>query len=249
MVAVPVYPPDPGRLRRTLPRLQNIVADAQAHFMLTTSNILAMAEMLFRLAPELQEKQWVGTDELAPGIEDRWVHPGTTPETLAFLQYTSGSTGTPKGVMVTHGNLLVQGSIIAEASAHNPERCVVGWLPLYHDMGLIGTVLQPVVLGSPGILMSPLHFLQRPIRWLAAISHYRAESSPAPNFAYGLCVSKILPEERAELDLSCWKFALTGAEPVRAETIDRFVAAFAACGFRREAFYHNSALLPPNRSK
>jgi acyl-CoA synthetase (AMP-forming)/AMP-acid ligase II len=126
---------------------------------------------------------------------------------------------------------------IAQAFGHTPETIVVGWLPLFHDMGLIGNVLQPLYLGRPCILMSPVDFLQRPFRWLQAISHFQATTSGGPNFAYDLCVRKIKPEQKASLDLSNWEIAFTGAEPVKAETLERFAETFKDCGFRKEAFY------------
>src|SRR6185295_19699047 len=140
-------------------------------------------------------------------IEDRWQAPTLGHDTLAFLQYTSGSTATPKGVMVSHGNLLYNEQMVERAFEHNAESTFVGWLPLYHDMGLFGNVLQPLYIGAHSILMSPLAFLQRPIRWLQAISRYQAHTSGGPNFAYELCCDKITPEQRETLDLSSWRIA------------------------------------------
>ncbi|MBV9790945.1 MAG: amino acid adenylation domain-containing protein, partial [Chloroflexi bacterium] len=159
-------------------------------------------------------------------------------DTLAFLQFTSGSTAAPKGVMVSHGNLLHNEALIKQGFGHTDDNTtVVGWLPLYHDMGLIGNVLQPLYLGRPCVLMSPVAFLQSPFRWLQAISQYKATTSGGPNFAYDLCARKITPEQRATLDLSSWTVAFNGAEPIRNETLERFAATFAECGFRKEAFY------------
>ncbi|MCY7391119.1 MAG: fatty acyl-AMP ligase, partial [Leptolyngbyaceae cyanobacterium CAN_BIN12] len=172
-----------------------------------------------------------------PELSANWQPPAITSDTLAFLQYTSGSTGTPKGVMVSHGNLLHNERMIQMAFQHTEETVVVGWLPLYHDMGLIGNLLQPLYLGRPCIFMSPVAFLQKPIRWLQAISRYKATSSGGPNFAYDLCTRKVTSEQRSQLDLSAWDLAFTGAEPIRADTLENFAATFADCGFRREAFY------------
>jgi len=139
--------------------------------------------------------------------------------------------------MLSHQHLLHNASQTGRTLEHTEDSIGVGWLPLHHDMGLIGSVLQPLYIGFPFILMSPMSFLQRPIRWLEAISKYRATTSGGPNFAYDLCVRKIAPEQRATLDLSTWDIAINGAEPVRSSTIDEFAAAFEPCGFRRDAFY------------
>ncbi len=237
VIAVPAYPPNPARLERTLPRLRAIVRDAQPTFALTTSPILGLVSALAAQDPEFQALRWLATDTLAPELADEWCDPAASDTTLAFLQYTSGSTATPKGVMVSHGNLLHNQRLIKQAFGHTEQTVVAGWLPLYHDMGLIGNVLQPLYLGTPCVLMSPVAFLQRPARWLEAISRYQATTSGGPNFAYDLCVRKIAPEQRAEFDLSRWTVAFNGAEPIRHDTLERFAAAFAPCGFRRTAFY------------
>ncbi len=157
-------------------------------------------------------------------------------ETLAFLQYTSGSTAAPRGVMVTHGNLLHNLACLREVFGFSSESVGVTWLPHYHDMGLIGGLLQPVFAGGEMVVMPPSSFLQRPIRWLAAVTRYRATTMVAPNFAYELCGEKISAEQRATLDLTSVKVALCGAEPVRRDTLAHFAKAFGPCGFRREAF-------------
>ena len=171
-------------------------------------------------------------DELA----GRWRDPYAQHETLAFLQYTSGSTSLPKGVMITHGNLLHNSALIRDCFDSSPESRGVFWLPLFHDMGLIGGVIQTLYCGGASTLFSPVSFVQRPIRWLQTISDTKAMISGAPNFAYELCVEKTTPEQRALLDLSSWRVAFNGAEPIRPETLDRFADAFAPAGFRREAF-------------
>jgi acyl-CoA synthetase (AMP-forming)/AMP-acid ligase II len=154
-----------------------------------------------------------------------------------MIQYTSGSTGAPNGVMLSHGNLLHNLEQIRLRFEHTEHSHGLIWLPPYHDMGLIGGILQPLYAGFPVTLMSPMHFLQQPLRWLQAISLFQATTSGGPNFAYELCVERIEPEECEGLDLSTWSVAFTGAEPVRAETLERFVAAFEPFGFRREALY------------
>ncbi len=234
IIAVPAYPP---QRNRATPRLHAILNDAQATIALTTESILSSLEQRFAHAPDLAALQWLATDQIAEELANDWRVPDIHTDTLAFLQYTSGSTATPKGVMLTHGNLLHNSQLIQRALKNSPDSQGVSWLPPYHDMGLIGGILQPLYTGFPAMLMSPIAFLQRPFRWLHAVSRYQAHVSGGPDFAYELCVRKITPEQRAELDLSRWEVAFTGAEPIRPASLERFTAAFAPCGFRREAFY------------
>ncbi len=234
VVAVPAYPP---RRNQSLSRLQSIVTDARATIALTTKTTLSNIERQLTESPTLQALHWLATDNIASDLAQTWHKPAISSDTLAFLQYTSGSTGTPKGVMVSHGNLLHNEQMLQTAFQHTEKTIYVSWLPLFHDMGLIGNMLQSLYLGRPCILMSPVAFLQRPVRWLQAISRYKATTSGGPNFAYELCVSKITNEQRKTLDLSSWDVAFNGAEPVRAETLERFATAFEPYGFRREAFY------------
>ncbi|MCY1022281.1 condensation domain-containing protein [Pyxidicoccus sp. MSG2] len=236
-VAVPAYPPDPSRLQRTLPRLEALIADARARFVLTTSAIHAMAGWMAEQAPRLASLTWLASDEVPQDTASAWMDPGLTSQSLAFLQYTSGSTGSPRGVVLTHGNLLRNSTAIQQTFGSPPRSRAVSWLPPYHDMGLIGGILQPLYAELSIVLLSPLDFLQRPARWLEAISRYRARFSGGPNFAYDLCVRKTPPEQRATLDLSTWELAFTGAEPIRAETLERFAQAFAPSGFRPESFF------------
>ncbi|WP_158622248.1 condensation domain-containing protein [Corallococcus sp. CA047B] len=236
-VAVPAYPPDPMRLARTLPRLEAVIQDARARFALTTGFIQGFMESMGEQSAALAGLSWLATDAVEDSEAGAWKDPGTAREALAFLQYTSGSTGTPKGVMLSHGNLLANSLAIHQCFEHSDDSRGVIWLPPYHDMGLIGGVLQPLCGGFPVVLLSPLDFLKRPARWLEAVSRYRATTSGGPNFAFDLCVRKTTPEQRAALDLSSWDVAFNGAEPVRAETLERFTRAFADSGFRKEAFY------------
>ncbi len=234
VVAVPAYPP---RNQRNTPRILAILEDAQAAIILTTSGILSQVQSLFADKFDIDNIHWLATNNLAPGIEEGWQEPPINTDTLAFLQYTSGSTGTPKGVMLSHGNLLHNAVVTRQYMEHSSSSKFVTWLPVYHDMGLIGGVLQPLYGGFPCIMMPPVAFLQRPYRWLEAISRYRGTTSGAPNFAYELCIEKITPEQRSTLDLSSWNVAFNGAEPIRQETLERFAHTFAECGFRPEAFY------------
>ncbi len=233
VIAVPVYPP---RQNQKLSRLLSIVNDAQAKVALTTKSILGEIEKRWLEEAELAPVQLVATDTIETS-ESEFAPQSVTPESLAFLQYTSGSTGTPKGVMVTHRNIIHNQQLLHQACGHSENTIGVGWLPLFHDMGLIGNVLQPIYVGFLGILMPPVAFLQKPIRWLKAISNYRATTSGSPNFAYDLCVKKVQPEQLADLDLSSWDVAFIGAEPIRAKTLEQFGKKFARCGFNYRAFY------------
>src|SRR5437868_9379451 len=234
VVAVPAYPPHFAKLNHNLSRLQAIIADAQARFVLTTSPILERAKLIFTEAPDLKALNWLATDTIA-NEDCRPEH--TTSSDLAFLQYTSGSTGHPRGVMLTHANLLHNASLIFHVFEHSETDSYVSWLPMFHDMGFMVGVLQPLYAGIRAVVMSPTSFLQRPARWLEAISRYRATTSGGPNFAYDLCARKITADDAATLDLSSWSVAFNGAEPVRAETLDKFASRFGPCGFRRAALY------------
>lgn len=238
VIAVPAYPPDPTRLEASLPRLLAIVRDCRPAALLTNAFVAMLADGLGALAPELAVLDLVVTDTVDLGRAQGWRAPELAAEHLAFLQYTSGSTGTPKGVMVTHGNLLANHRAIAGGIPQpSPGDGGVSWLPLFHDMGLIGNVLQPVWFGVPMTLLSPLDFLRKPLRWLRAVSHYGAAISGGPDFAYALCAKKATPADLAALDLSRWRVAYSGAEPVRAETLRRFAEVFAPTGFHPRAFY------------
>ncbi len=234
VIAVPIYPP---RRNQSLDRLQAIIKDCQAKEVLTTSGIWNNLEQSLENYPELSALKWLATDNLPKRFDQDWDLPEISQKDLAFLQYTSGSTGNPKGVMVTHDNLLHNLSMIKQAFGHTQSSRGMGWLPLFHDMGLIGNVLQPLYVGFPCTIMSPVDFLQKPYRWLQAISDHRATTSGGPNFAYDLCVQKVTPEQLETLDLSSWQVAFTGAEPIRAKTLEAFAQKFAPCGFRKQAFY------------
>jgi len=232
VIAVPAYPPRPNR---SFQRIQSIVQDAQAIAILTTSTLYpSLASKLSPLLPP-QFQHWIATDTLTFDLAPQWQKVSIQSETIALLQYTSGSTNEPKGIMVSHGNLIHNQQQIQQIFGHDHQSIVVGWLPLFHDMGLIGNVLQPLYLGSQAILMSPIDFLQKPLRWLKAISYYQAHTSGGPNFAYDLCLSKILPEQREHLDLRSWQVAFNGAEPIRAETLQKFRDYFLPCGLSRTA--------------
>ncbi|MFD3842587.1 fatty acyl-AMP ligase [Streptomyces sp. NPDC058642] len=235
MVPVPAPPPD-GPQRKQAGRLAAIARDAGA------VGALAEGTDLEALASWAKEQELPGMSVLAPDsaadelpAANRWRPPPADPHALAFLQYTSGSTAAPKGVMVDHANLLANAEILAAISGMGAERPVGGWLPLYHDFGLIGLLLTPLVLGGRSVLMPPMAFLKRPHTWLTLIDRHGIDFSPAPNFAYDLCVQRITDEELARLDLSRWRCAVNGAEPVQAATVEAFTRRFAAAGLRPEA--------------
>ncbi|MGM7723802.1 fatty acyl-AMP ligase [Metabacillus sp. Hm71] len=234
VIAVPVYPPT---LSRNMDRIRSILVDASTNIIFTTSQLHSKIVKHFSEETASMDIKWICIDELILPQADQWKQPNVNGESIAFLQYTSGSTSQPKGVMVTHQNILYNEEMIKKAFDNNENTIVLGWLPLYHDMGLIGNVLQPLFLGGTSILMSPMDFLQKPLRWLQAISKYKATVSGAPNFAYELCVKKITDEQKTLIDLSSWKVAYNGAEPVRYETLKKFAEAFKNCGFKEESFY------------
>lgn len=234
VVAVPAYPP-----RRNKPdeRLLGIARDAVPTVALTTNNIWTKFAPKISESPELRVLEWFATDTLQELEKHNRPNISISPDDLAFLQYTSGSTGRPKGVMVSHGNLMHNERLITTAFRHSRDSVMAGWLPLFHDMGLVGNLLQPLYVGFPLVWMSPIAFLQKPIRWLQMISRYQATTSGGPNFAYNLCIEKITAKQCQNLDLSAWQIAFNGAEPIRVSTIERFTETFAPYGFRPKAMY------------
>ncbi|MBK5295820.1 MAG: fatty acyl-AMP ligase [Vicinamibacteria bacterium] len=231
VVAVPVQVPQGGRAEAALERLRGIADDATPAAVLTTA---ATRHRLHETAPVRGE--WVATDQMDERAEQQWRAPEVGRDTLAFLQYTSGSTARPRGVMVSHGNLVNNLSAAFHSGDTPAGGASVSWLPMTHDMGLIEGVLQPVFGGCPAYLMSPGAFLQRPVRWLQAITRYGAVRSGAPNFAFDLVVERVPVEQRESLALETWTAAYSGAEPVRDDTLRRFSEAFSAYGFDGAAF-------------
>ena len=236
MIAVPVAPPKRSQMQS---RLKAIINDAQPTVVLTTSAQLDGLQQSWQSLPESPVVQWIASDRLSPDIAIQWQQPDQNPDLVAFLQYTSGSTGNPKGVMVSHHNLLHNSAYIQTAFELSQSSVSVSWLPNFHDMGLIDSIIQPIYTGFLGVLMSPVAFLQQPMRWLTAISRYRATHCGGPNQGYELCVRKISEDQinRAQIDLSCWQSAYTGAEPIRRTTLEQFVAKFQPLGFQSKLFY------------
>ena len=230
--AVPAFPP---RRNRKGQRIHGIARDCQAQMALTNEQVRQQIEGDSNWV-EWESISIIATDSLANDYKQHWTNPRVKPDDLAVLQYTSGSTGSPKGVMLTHGNLVRNTEMIMHAFDVRQNTRGVSWLPTYHDMGLVGGILMPVFSGCTLTLMSPMTFLQNPIRWLRAISKYKATISGAPNFAYQLCVDKIRDEELHDIDLSSWLTAFNGAEPVRPTTLEQFAKRFAHVGFNRRAF-------------
>jgi len=233
IVAVPIYPP---RNNRSIERVRSVASDSDATIALTSANTFAGIERFLDGVPMLRALDWIVTDHDGCAVD---VAPPERPlpDSLAFLQYTSGSTGRPKGVAVSHRNIVHNQEAIKKAFCHSAEDVVVGWLPVYHDMGLIGNVLQPLYTGASCVLMSPTSFVQKPVRWLQTISTHKATTSGGPNFAYDLCLKKIRDEDFSGIDLSSWKVAFCGAEPIREQTMRGFAHRFEPYGFRAESLY------------
>ncbi len=247
VVAVPAYPP---RKNRSLERIKLLVEDSGAKFVLSVTDIKNFSLRAFADLESLQHMQWLTIDdmEIQPITQDQnnSLHlplsstsplslPSPLPADIALLQYTSGSTGKPKGVIVTHQNIVRNLEFLRQSFRLTPESVSVSWLPGFHDMGLIEGILEPAYTGYSAIQMPPVAFIQKPVRWFKAIARYKATHTGAPNFAFELCVNSIPEEERKTLDLSTLDTFYSGAEPVRKETIERFVDAFSSCGIDRSA--------------
>ena len=236
IIAIPAYPPHPNRLEKTLPTILRIAADAKPSVALLTSTLFENISSQNAIKNKFGTIKLLVTDcDEVNDLTGKWQQPGIEGNDTAFLQYTSGSTTIPRGVMVTHSNLMHNLDLIEESFGLTSKSQTVFWLPPYHDMGLIG-ILQSLYTGYPVTLMPHLMFLQRPFRWLQAISRFRATCSGGPNFAYDLCIRKVKPEQREQLDLSSWEVAFNGAEPIYNKTLEQFADYFSSCGFRREAF-------------
>jgi amino acid adenylation domain-containing protein len=234
VIAIPLYPP-PRNQKREL--FQAIAKDAQVRLALTETGLLSEVQEYFLGDADLQRIPCLAADDIPDAYEFLWEPPDVGGDSLAYLQYTSGSTAMPKGVMISHSNVIHNSESIKRAFGLSSQSASVNWLPHFHDMGLVEGIIQPLYSGYHCYFMAPASFIQRPFRWLKAISDYRATHSGAPNFAYDLCVDQITQEEKQELNLSSWADAYNGAEPVRPETLQRFASYFNECGFTMNRFY------------
>ena len=234
--AVAVPAPLPTKRGQQLKRVFRIIHNADIAVVLTNKANIETIETWFS-EEGLNQLPCIATDDLSSDLSHEWVESKIEPDHLAFLQYTSGSTSEPKGVMVTHGNLLNNEKLIQQGFNLSASTKIGGWLPFYHDMGLIGVVLNSLYLGVPAVLMSPMAFLKRPVRWLQMISDYQITCSGGPNFAYDFCTQRVTDEQLAQLDLSSWEVAFNGSEPVRWETLKAFSDRFTSTGFNSKAFY------------
>lgn len=233
-IAVPAYPPTGNRSKSD--RLQKLIDGCGARAILT--NALTLPDLTRETGQEQPTSLPVlRTDDIGTSIAGDWRDPGTPTDAVAFLQYSSGSTGDPKGVIVTHANILCNQMMIRQAMGTGPQTVFASWLPLFHDMGLIGNIMQPLYLGVACHLMPPMAFLQKPRRWLQVISDYRVTCTGGPNFSYDLCVDKVVEEDRSGLDLSSLTVLYNGAEPVRAETQRRFLDAYRHCGLSDKTLF------------
>ena len=236
VIAIPVPPPESGRLKRTLPRLRSIVKDAQAAFVLTTPGILELVGNVRDEFPEFDSMQWIDTTEIDLALAEQWQDPKVDKDQLAYLQYTSGSTSTPKGVMLTHFNLIHHCGYLQKACGYDEESVSITWMPYFHDYGLVEGMMVPLYNGTPCYVMSPFSFIKRPLQWLRNIGKYKGTHSQAPNFAYDLCMRRIKPKQIEELDLSSWQAAGNAAEPINPKVMSDFVETFSPCGFNWSAF-------------
>lgn len=236
VIAIPVPPPDAGRMKRTLPRLREIIKDAEASLVLSTGRIIELVRDSGLEFPEFDSMRWMDTTEVDEALADQWQDPQVDKDTLAYLQYTSGSTSTPKGVMLSHYNLIHHSAYLQRACGYGADGATVTWMPYFHDYGLVEGLIQPMYSGAPCYIMAPLAFVKRPLRWLQAISKYGATHSQAPNFAYDLCVRRIRESQKEGLDLSGWKSAGNAAEPINPRVMREFCEAFKDCGFAWETF-------------
>ncbi len=236
VIAIPVPPPDAGRMKRTLPRLREIIKDAAATIVLSNARIIDLIKDSGLDFPEFESMRWIDTETVDLELAKDWKDPEVDKDVLAYLQYTSGSTSTPKGVMLSHYNLLHHSDYLQRGCGYSADGPTVTWMPYFHDYGLVEGLMQPLYNGAPCYIMAPLAFVKRPLRWLQAIQKYGATHSQAPNFAYELCLRRIKPAKREGLDLSSWVSAGNAAEPINPRVLREFAEAFSDYGFKWENF-------------
>jgi acyl-CoA synthetase (AMP-forming)/AMP-acid ligase II/acyl carrier protein len=236
VIAVPAFPP---QKTRGIERIEAIFKDSQSNYAFVDSTLLNKIKNNNKIKNKdfINSVNWIIIDEIPDELAAQWKQPSVNHNDLAFLQYTSGSTGNPKGVMVSHGNILHNCKTMRVSFGLKPNISTVSWLPMYHDMGLIGCILTPLNMKGRMAFMTPTDFLEKPVRWLKAITKFKSDFSPAPNFAYDLLVDKVKPEELSELDLSSWVGAGNGSEPINASTLRRFSDHFGTCGFKHQHHY------------
>lgn len=237
VIAIPAPPPDAIRLKRTLPRLQAFVKDARVSIVLTKSEIYSLFSDEWKKNFEDHNILWLFTEEISDELASQWQEFKIDLDGIAYLQYTSGSTSTPKGVIITHNNLMHHSAYIKQAWNYTSDSVAATWMPYFHDYGLIDGLIQPIYSGITCYVMSSLAFIKKPSCWLEAISKYQVTHSQSPNFGYDLCIQKVSSEQLSELDLRSWRTASNGAEPIRKDTIEKFIQKFEPCGFQATAFY------------
>lgn len=233
VIAVPLYPPKRNKANE---RFWSILEDAQPKCMLVNDITEELIRKYFKHFDNLQKLSGIAIDLTSNSQSEKWVDPQILPDDIAFLQYTSGSTGKPKGVMVSHANLINNSEIVKQSFGHDENLVSVGWLPPYHDMGLIGTLIQPLYVGGSNYIINPTTFLRSPYIWLKVITNYKGTTVGGPNFALDYCVKNITEEQKKEINLSSIKVFFCGSEQIRVESLENFKNSFKICGFKPENF-------------
>ncbi|NEO42373.1 MAG: fatty acyl-AMP ligase [Moorea sp. SIOASIH] len=237
VIAIPAPPPDAIRLKRTLPRLQSCLKDAEVSLVLTTSQIYSQFPGEWQKNFDYNNILLLFTEEISEQLANQWQELKINLDAIAYLQYTSGSISTPKGVILTHNNVIHHSAYIKQAWNYTSDSIAATWMPYFHDYGLIDGLIQPIYSGITCYVMSPLTFVRRPTCWLEVISKYKVTHSQSPNFGYDYCVRQVTSEQLTNLDLRSWRTASNGAEPIRKDTIEKFIKTFEPCGFRPTAFF------------